>query len=165
MGLIWSTVIFILGLIGAILIPITARLIGDDLKEWLPWITRHLIERAISRLPEKERERFEQEWWAHINDVPGNLAKVYEAWGCLSASKSIHRINALEMSALASGEAVKELRGLPTAAYYREVAAQMRDLARRMRLPEARSETADLAERFERMAAYVDKRYPTGRVP
>jgi hypothetical protein len=59
------------------------------LKEWLPWITRRLIERAVSRLPESERERFEEEWWGHVNEWPGALAKIYIAYGYLSASNSI----------------------------------------------------------------------------
>jgi lipopolysaccharide/colanic/teichoic acid biosynthesis glycosyltransferase len=92
MGLIWGTVLFVLGVAGAILIPVTARVVGDDVKEWLPWITQRLVERAVSRLPEEERDRFEEEWWAHINELPGNLAKVYAAWGCLSASKAINHI-------------------------------------------------------------------------
>jgi lipopolysaccharide/colanic/teichoic acid biosynthesis glycosyltransferase len=92
MGLIWGIVLSVLGVAGAILIPVTARVVGDDAKEWLPWITRHLVERAVSRLPEQERSRFEEEWWAHINELPGNLAKVYSAWGCLSASKAMSHI-------------------------------------------------------------------------
>ena len=51
----------------------------------------------------------------------------------------------------------------PTAGYYRKVAAEIRDLACRAQVPEVRSEMADLAERFDRMAAYVEKRYPNGR--
>jgi lipopolysaccharide/colanic/teichoic acid biosynthesis glycosyltransferase len=92
MGLIWGTVLSVLGVAGAILIPVTARVVGDDVKEWLPWITQRLVARAVSGLPEEERDRFEEEWWAHINELPGNLAKVYGAWGCLSASKTINRI-------------------------------------------------------------------------
>src|ERR1700719_2650024 len=92
MGLMWGTVLFVLGVAGAILIPVTARVVGDDVKEWLPWTTQRLVERAVSRLPEEERDRFEEEWWAHINELPGNLAKVYAAWGCLSASKAINHI-------------------------------------------------------------------------
>jgi lipopolysaccharide/colanic/teichoic acid biosynthesis glycosyltransferase len=92
MGLIWGTVLFVLGVAGAILIPVTARVVGDDVKEWLPWITQRLVERAVSQLPDEERARFEEEWWAHINELPGNLAKVYAAWGCLSASKAINHI-------------------------------------------------------------------------
>ena len=92
MGLIWGTVLFVLCVAGAILIPLTARVVGDDVKEWLPWITQRLVERAVSRLPEEERDRYEEEWWAFVNEWPGNLAKVYAAWGCLSASKAINRI-------------------------------------------------------------------------
>jgi hypothetical protein len=92
MGLIWGTVLSVLGVAGAILILVTARGVGDDVKEWLPWITQRLVERAVSQVPEKERDRFEEEWWAHINELPGNLAKVYAAWGCLSASKAINHI-------------------------------------------------------------------------
>src|SRR5947209_20076049 len=92
MGLMGGTVLFVLGVIGAILIPVTARVLGDDVKEWLPWITKRLVQRAVSRLPDEERARFEEEWWAHINELPGNLAKAYAAWGCLSASKAINHI-------------------------------------------------------------------------
>jgi hypothetical protein len=92
MGLIWGTIISVLGLVGAILIAAAGRLLSDDVKEWLPWITRRLIERAVSRLPENERERLEEEWWSHVNELPGNLAKVYVAWGYLSASKAINHI-------------------------------------------------------------------------
>jgi lipopolysaccharide/colanic/teichoic acid biosynthesis glycosyltransferase len=92
MGLIWGTLLTVLGVAGAIIIPVTARVVGDDVKEWLPWITRRLVELAVSRLPEQERDRFEEEWWAHINELPGNLAKVFAAWGYLSASKAINHI-------------------------------------------------------------------------
>jgi hypothetical protein len=92
MGLIWGTIISVLGLVGAILIAAAGRLLSDDVKEWLPWITRRLIERAVSRLPESERERLQEEWWSHVNELPGNLAKVYVAWGYLSASKAINHI-------------------------------------------------------------------------
>jgi hypothetical protein len=92
MGLIWGTVFSVLGIAGAILIPVTARVLGDDIKEWLPWITQRLVARAVSRLPEEERDRFEEEWWAHINELSGNLAKVYAAWGCLSAAKAMNHI-------------------------------------------------------------------------
>jgi lipopolysaccharide/colanic/teichoic acid biosynthesis glycosyltransferase len=92
MGLIWGAALFVFGVAGAIIIPVTARVVGDDVREWLPWITKRLVERAVSRLPEQERDRFEEEWWGHINELPGNLAKVHAAWGCLSASKAINHI-------------------------------------------------------------------------
>jgi hypothetical protein len=51
----------------------------------------------------------------------------------------------------------------PTAAYYRNVAEEITGLARRMQLPEVGRELLELAERFRRMAAYVERRYPDRR--
>jgi lipopolysaccharide/colanic/teichoic acid biosynthesis glycosyltransferase len=93
MGLIWSTAISILGLLGTILIAVAGRLLTDDAKEWLPWITRRLIERAVNQLPQDERERHEEEWRSHVNEWPGTLAKIYIAWGFLSAAKAIHEMS------------------------------------------------------------------------
>lgn len=92
MGLIWGTIISVFGLIGAI--AIAGRLLSDDAKEWLPWITRHLIERAVARLLEHEREKRREEWNSDVNEWPGNLAKVYRAWGFLSAARGIRHIAA-----------------------------------------------------------------------
>jgi lipopolysaccharide/colanic/teichoic acid biosynthesis glycosyltransferase len=92
MGLIWTAIISAFGILGAIIIAVAGRLLSDDVKEWLPWITRHLIERAVSRLPENEREKRREEWESDVDEWPGNLAKVYRAWGYLSAAKAIHRI-------------------------------------------------------------------------
>lgn len=92
MGLIWGIVLSVLGLVAAVLIPTAARIVADDFKEWSPWITRRLIQRAVSRLPESERERTEEEWWSDVNEWPGNLAKIYRACGYLSASRSIGNI-------------------------------------------------------------------------
>lgn len=92
MGLIWAAIIFVLGLVGTIIIAVAGRLLSDDVKEWLPWVTRHLVERAVSRLPENEREKRREEWKSDVNEWPGNLAKLYRAWGYLSAAKAIHSI-------------------------------------------------------------------------
>jgi len=92
MGLIRATIISVFGMFGVIIIAVAGRLLLDDIKEWLPWITRYLIERAVSRLPESEREKRREEWESDVNEWPGNLAKVYRAWGYLSASRSIAKI-------------------------------------------------------------------------
>jgi hypothetical protein len=92
MGLIWGAIIFVFGLIGAIASTIVARLLSDDAKEWLPWITRRLIERAVDRLPESQREKRREEWNSDVNEWPGNMAKVYRAWGFLSAARKIRHI-------------------------------------------------------------------------
>jgi hypothetical protein len=92
MGLIWATIISVLGLVGTIIIAVAGRLMSDDLKEWLPWITRQLIERAVRRLPENERERRREEWESDVDEWPGNLAKLYRAWGYLSAARTVRSI-------------------------------------------------------------------------
>src|ERR1700731_127635 len=92
MGLIRATIISVFGILGAIIIAVAGRLLSDDIKEWLPWITRYLIERAVSRLPENEREKRREEWESDVNEWPGNLAKLYRAWGYLFAAKAIHSI-------------------------------------------------------------------------
>jgi hypothetical protein len=51
----------------------------------------------------------------------------------------------------------------PTAVYYRQVARQIREYARDAQLPEVRRDLLDLAERFDRMALFVEKRYPNRR--
>src|SRR5260370_35042620 len=90
--MIWGIVLSVLSVIAAIFISVAVRVISDDVKEWLPWITRCLIERAVSRLPEGDRGRTEEEWWSHVNERPGGLSKIYVAYGYLSASKSIDKI-------------------------------------------------------------------------
>jgi hypothetical protein len=55
----------------------------------------------------------------------------------------------------------------PTAAYYRQVAKEIRDLATHVKTPDVRREMFEIAERFERMADYVERRYPdrNGTIP
>jgi Protein of unknown function (DUF2695) len=48
--------------------------------------------RTVSRLPENEREKRREEWESDVNEWPGNLAKVYRAWGYLSAARAINHI-------------------------------------------------------------------------
>ena len=91
MGLIWGVLISLLGMAGAIVIAIVAPLISEDVKDWLSWIPGNLIRRAVSHLPEAERERLEEEWSSHVNDMPGALAKIYVAYGYLSAARSISK--------------------------------------------------------------------------
>lgn len=51
----------------------------------------------------------------------------------------------------------------PTADYYRQTAARLLAFARETRFPEVRIELLVLADRFERMARYVEQRYPHRR--
>jgi hypothetical protein len=51
----------------AILVPV---LVGECV-DWLPWTGTRLIRRAANRLPIKYRARYEEEWQAEFNALPG----------------------------------------------------------------------------------------------
>lgn len=68
-------------LIGALVIATMSRILADDAKEWMPWLSAKLIHWAARHLPDSERR--EEEWLAHCNDLPGNIAKLWHATGCV----------------------------------------------------------------------------------
>lgn len=75
--------------------------LSDEFKAWCPWFVARIIRRAVRQLPETHRERFAEEWQAHVNEVPGQFGKFIVAIGFLLASKRIsldsseHRLSAL----------------------------------------------------------------------
>ena len=82
MALIAAFVLFLVGALGTAL----SRLLTDEFKAWIPWIIQRVIRRAIRRLPPAQRERFEEEWQSHINEVPGEIGKLTVALGFLTAA-------------------------------------------------------------------------------
>jgi hypothetical protein len=76
---------FVLAVLG-IVAPAVSRLLADEFKAWTPWIIRHLIKHAVRQLREAQRERFEEEWAAHIFETPGEVGKLIAALGFLRAS-------------------------------------------------------------------------------
>ena len=51
----------------------------------------------------------------------------------------------------------------PGAEYYRALALEITEFAMKAQLSEIRGELLELAERFRRMATFVERRYPTRR--
>jgi MraZ protein len=70
----------------AVLTSAIARLLADEFKAWNPKLTGFIVRFAVGRLPKQQRERYSEEWSAHINDVPGEAAKLCAAAGCVWAS-------------------------------------------------------------------------------
>jgi uncharacterized protein YjiS (DUF1127 family) len=75
--------------IGSLIAGFLGKLLASELADWIPSLARHLVDRAVSRLPAQERDRYREEWYAHINDCPGKLGKVWHAVGCLAGSRVI----------------------------------------------------------------------------
>ena len=74
-----------------------AKLLADEVKEWAAWLPNILIRWAARRFPCEQRDRVEEEWLAHANDLPGNLAKLSHALGCVATA--VRATNALAEAA------------------------------------------------------------------
>jgi hypothetical protein len=71
----------ILIVVSSFVMAILARLFADDIKAWLPVLSRWLKARAVRRLPEESRARYEEEWESHLLEVPGDLSKIIYSLG------------------------------------------------------------------------------------
>lgn len=52
-----------------------------ELRESAPWLAEKLIRLSARRLPENERERWEEDWLGGLNDLPGKLPRLLWAFG------------------------------------------------------------------------------------
>ncbi len=79
-----------LGLIAvSILTAALSRILAEEMSAWNPSIVRSLIKFAVGRLPEGRRERFQEEWQSHVNEVPGQIGKFLVALGFLFAAYDV----------------------------------------------------------------------------
>jgi hypothetical protein len=60
-----------------------------EMKAWSPAVIRWLVKFAVGHLPEGQRLRFAEEWQAHLNEVPGQIAKFVVA---LNFSLAAYRV-------------------------------------------------------------------------
>lgn len=87
MGVLAGIALAVLGVVGAAL----SRLLVDDLKAWLPRTVEELVKRAVRRLPEAHRERLSEEWGSYLNDVPGDLSKLFIALSLFYGAANVAR--------------------------------------------------------------------------
>jgi len=76
----------VFGLIGGILAAAFTAQVADEIKAWIPWLTKRLVERSVSRLPASLKDRYKEEWSRHVEDTPGHLGKFFTALNLLRAS-------------------------------------------------------------------------------
>ena len=57
-------------------------------------LARLLIRRAVSRLPEPERDRRQEEWLAHLDETPGAIRKLLHGIGCWLGAPAVGRVHA-----------------------------------------------------------------------
>jgi lipopolysaccharide/colanic/teichoic acid biosynthesis glycosyltransferase len=80
------------GVLGTLLTAVLGGLLTDECKAWLLWTAERLIQRAVRTLPESERERYNEEWRSHVDEVPGQIGKLIVALGFLKAGQGMSRI-------------------------------------------------------------------------
>lgn len=74
-----------MGLLTNALAAIAASIIGRQIYDLGPGVSAWIIKCAAKRLPRNEQDRRQEEWLAHLNEMPG-LAGLYHANGALIAS-------------------------------------------------------------------------------
>jgi len=71
---------------GHFIAALLGKLCADEVKAWLPPVAERITRWAVRCLPKELRQRYSEEWHSHLNDVPGSFAKVWVAFGFLSAA-------------------------------------------------------------------------------
>jgi hypothetical protein len=77
---------FLLAVLGIIAAAVSRQL-ADEFKAWTPWVTKLLIRRAVRKLPDEQKDRYEEEWLSHVNEIPGEVGKLVAAFGLFPATR------------------------------------------------------------------------------
>lgn len=78
-------------LASTIFASVLGAIIARELFDNAPRISRWFIGRAASRLPEKIRDRYREEWKAHADELPSLLGKLFHGMGCWLFARKVAR--------------------------------------------------------------------------
>ena len=70
-------------------VTIVGAVIAEEFKQRSPLVAAWMVRKAVCRLPSEERERYSEEWHAHLVDTPGNLSKLLAGIGFFTAAAKI----------------------------------------------------------------------------
>jgi len=65
------------------------KILGDEVRAWMPWFIEKLLRIAIANLPQDQQQRFSEEWPSHLIEVPGDIGKIITAAGFVFAAQEI----------------------------------------------------------------------------
>jgi hypothetical protein len=80
----------------SLLTAVLSRLAVDDFRAWTPRIRQGLIDHAVLALPWAQQGRYREEWHSYVNDIPGEIAKLFACLGLLAASRRMSALLAKE---------------------------------------------------------------------
>jgi hypothetical protein len=69
----------ILTVVGALALSVFGKLLADEAKAWRPKICGAMIKYAASQLLPFQRERYIEQWLCDLEEIPGDLCKLYFA--------------------------------------------------------------------------------------
>ena len=81
--------IAIILVVGSALGAVAGNLAANEVYDWASIAASRIIERALTRLPRSERQRYREEWTAHLAECGGHFGKLVHAFGCLLASNKM----------------------------------------------------------------------------
>src|SRR5580692_10085519 len=81
----------VLSAIGIMIVGFLGHVIAHDFCERAPTLARWLLSIAIKWLTPNLRERYSEEWAAHLADCEGILGKLTHAFGCLWCARRLRR--------------------------------------------------------------------------
>jgi hypothetical protein len=79
-------VVGIIAGLAAIFGSVLSRIIAEEVRDWLPFVSKKLLLCAIKRMPEDQRQRYHEEWAADLNMFPGRIAQAIRAGGFYAAA-------------------------------------------------------------------------------
>lgn len=77
----------------SVAVAVFGTLVSNEIRAWLPWFAVRLKNRAVGRLPHAHRSRYDEEWAAGLEEIPGDLSKLFYA---LSLSRGASKISLLD---------------------------------------------------------------------
>jgi hypothetical protein len=86
-------ILALFGILGAVL----SKILAEDAREWIAWLTERMIDKSVSRLPVALRERFAEEWRSDVESVPGTLGKFLYSLGFLIVANRVPGVTILDV--------------------------------------------------------------------
>lgn len=86
--------------VGGLLTAFVNVLFADKLRGRIISLTSGLLDLAVARLPDEQRERFAEEWASHLNDLSSDVGKILFARGCITAAHEIASLLGYKQPAL-----------------------------------------------------------------
>jgi hypothetical protein len=68
----------------AILIPLVVGLLTNEFSDWLPVWSEKIVVQTARALPERIRQRYEQDWLGDLDDHPTGFSKLRFAFGLIA---------------------------------------------------------------------------------